>query len=541
MAILMASLNPSKTGRLVARKAIPKDARAEYKRLYGVSREAILNIPAGTPKAQAKAQHGQWLAEIETRIERIRAAAKGAGQPLTKLNALALAGRWYLWFIARHEEDPGPAERWEDRKEHLTERVWYPHAPVEHLEDPEADTSWPWTRWPEVRGAVRPEVAEMALVASFLASEGLALTQDAYTLFVDAVSDRLFSAYAVLEQRANGDYSRDKYPDTFPAYVDQRRVTLTGMSIWDLFGAYVNARKPAAGTIGRWRAVFKHLQAAFPDSVAVALKEDDARAWKDTLVTPKRSAVTVAAVWLPAAKTVFSWALTQKHIPNNPFAGVKVDVPKVAVLREDGKAFRPEEAKVILQAALAVTNTRDAFQRARRWVMWLRAYSGARAGEVTQLRGIDVSQRGGFYVMRLTPEAGSIKTGNARTVPIYEHLIAQGFIEFVRAQGGGPLFYNARAADATAADPLNPERSPSIKTRARLGTWVRELGITDLEVGPTHGWRHTFQQIADRVGIPEKMSDAITGHAPASTGRKYGAATVEDMAEAIKKFPRYVL
>src|ERR1700730_3958933 len=178
MAILMVSLNPTKTGEFVARKAIPKDAREEYKRLYGVSTEAILKVPAGTPKAQAKALHGQWLEEVETRIERIRAAAKGEGEPLTKLNALALAGRWYLWFVARHESDPGSPENWADRKEHLTERVWYPHAPVEHLEDPNADESWPWTQWPEVREAVRPEVAEMALIASFLASDGLALTAD---------------------------------------------------------------------------------------------------------------------------------------------------------------------------------------------------------------------------------------------------------------------------------------------------------------------------------------------------------------------------
>ena len=95
MAVPMTSLNLSKTGQFVARKVIPKDARAEYKRLYGVSTEAILKTPAGTPKAQAKALHGQWLAEVETRIERIRAAAKGEEQPLTKLNALALSGRWY--------------------------------------------------------------------------------------------------------------------------------------------------------------------------------------------------------------------------------------------------------------------------------------------------------------------------------------------------------------------------------------------------------------------------------------------------------------
>ncbi len=233
MPIRMVALNRSRTGEWIARKSIPKDARAK--------------LPADTSKAQAKARLGQWLAEVETRIERIRAAANGKGLPLTKLNALALAGEWYKWFVAQYESDPGSADIWSERSEHYTERVYYPHAPVEHLEDPNADQSWPWTQWPEVRDAVRPEIAEMARVAAFLATEGLALTADAHILFVDAVSSRLFSAYALLEQRANGNYSRDTYPDTFPAYEDVRRSATTGMSCWDLFGAYVDANKPKAG------------------------------------------------------------------------------------------------------------------------------------------------------------------------------------------------------------------------------------------------------------------------------------------------------
>jgi hypothetical protein len=209
MAIRMVSLKSSKNGEWIARKGIPADVRADYKRLYGVAHEAILRVPSSTSKAQAKACLGEWQAEVETQIERIRAAAKGTGQPLTVRNAMALSGRWYEWFLARHDDDPGSVEHWADRKEHLTERVWYPHAPLEHLEDPYPDRAWPWTQWPEVREAVRPEVAEMALVATFLASEGMALTTDASILFIDAVSQRLFTAYAVLEQRANGDYSRD--------------------------------------------------------------------------------------------------------------------------------------------------------------------------------------------------------------------------------------------------------------------------------------------------------------------------------------------
>jgi hypothetical protein len=64
MAVRMVSLTTGKTGEYVARKAIPADVRAEYKRRHGVSREAILKVSWGTSKAQAKALHGQWLAEF---------------------------------------------------------------------------------------------------------------------------------------------------------------------------------------------------------------------------------------------------------------------------------------------------------------------------------------------------------------------------------------------------------------------------------------------------------------------------------------------
>jgi hypothetical protein len=111
------------------------------------------------------------------------------------------------------------------------------HAPRDHHEDPNSDSSWPWRKNPEVREAVRPVVIEMARTASFLASEGHALTAEANRLFVDAVSDLLNAAFVLLEQRANGDYSRDPVPQTFPAYRDTRASAQTGMNCWDLFGA----------------------------------------------------------------------------------------------------------------------------------------------------------------------------------------------------------------------------------------------------------------------------------------------------------------
>lgn len=142
--------------------------------------EAQLRIPAGTPAPFAKTQHGEWLAEIETRIAALRAKKNGEGQPLTGLNAIALAGRWYVWFVKQHEANPGPAKYWREFGDHLVWNVIYPEAPDSYNEAPKA----------EVREAVRPQVAELARVATFLASEGIVLNAAAYASFVDAVSDK---------------------------------------------------------------------------------------------------------------------------------------------------------------------------------------------------------------------------------------------------------------------------------------------------------------------------------------------------------------
>ncbi|WP_420966832.1 hypothetical protein [Bradyrhizobium sp. B120] len=539
MAFKMAGLNRLKNGQFFARKVIPADVKDAYQRLYGVRSEAQLKLPAGTSKHEAKTRHGEWLAEVETRIAALRAERNGEGQPLTRLNALALAGKWYKWFVGQHEDDPGPAKHWREMSDHIVWNVIYPEAPDSYHEDPKADPTWEWAKTPEVREAVRPQIAELARVATFLASEGRALNATAYALFVDAVSDSLLPAIALLERRANGDYSPDDTPDSFPAFTDGP-VRGSGISCWDLFEAFVKAVQPADNTVSRWRAVFLEMQRHFAEVGANGISEEAARAWVRGLVTEERSALTVREVWLSSSRRVFNWGAEHKHVRRNPFAEVRIDVPKRARSRET-KAFTQEEACTILRAASAIKSPKTPLERAKRWVPWLCAYSGARAGEVTQLRGADIEKRGGLHVMKLMPDAGTIKTGKVRVVPLHEHLIAQGFLEMVRSVGKGALFYDDKTAHRASSDPMNPSRSRAGNVRGELAEWVRVLGVTDPELSPTHAWRHTFKQIAERVGITEKVHDAITGHAPASEGRKYGQPTAEDMAEALKKFPRYKL
>ena len=89
---------------------------------------------------------------------------------------------------------------------------------------------------------------------------------------------------------------------------------------------------------------------------------------------------------------------------------------------------------------------------AKRWVPWLAAYTGARVGKLAQLRKQDVAREGEHWIIRLTPDAGTIKTNEARTVVLHPHLVELGFPAFV-----GPL------------------RSVSCSSRsAKMGTcWVR--------------------------------------------------------------------
>lgn len=536
----MTKLNRSTTGAYVARKVIPKDVRSDYAARHGMAWEEKFRLKPSVSAHEAKARFGEWLADIETRIAQLRAAKTAAPQPLTRQNAYALAGRWYAWFVAQHEKNIGTPGHWRALADVLVWDVIRLHAPDEYEERPGDDPEWDWKADPEVRAAIRPAIATEAQTAAFLIEQGITLSPDATALFVDAVSDHLLPAFARLEALARGDYSQDEHPAVFPAYDETASSTppTPHLGVHALFDAWIKAVQPASSTVDRWSAVFNAADQHFADAVQISFA--DARDWMKGLVNQQRTAHTVATVWRTALKTVFAWGLAEKLIKQNPFPEVRISVPRKNIERET-KAFTPEEAKTILQAALLCDDTKSWHERTCRWVPWICAYTGARAGEITQLRAIDVQQRGGSYFARLTPSAGKIKTRKARTVPLHEHLIAQGFLSFVERANGGPLFYGLERRQAHKASGATARQTPAEQTRSRLGEWVRSLGIKDPEISPNHAWRHTWKALALRAGIDERYSDAITGHAPVTTGRAYTNPLPEDLAEAIKKFPRYKL
>ena len=79
MTIRMTSLRRAPNGDWFARRMIPEDVREAYRAAYGVSQEARFRSLAGTREGQAKQEFRDWDAEIASRIERMRAEARGKG------------------------------------------------------------------------------------------------------------------------------------------------------------------------------------------------------------------------------------------------------------------------------------------------------------------------------------------------------------------------------------------------------------------------------------------------------------------------------
>ena len=530
----MVKLRQDGKGNYSARKRLPDDVREEYGRLYGPRLEAKFSAPASDGPQGAKQLFNDWLAEVEKRIAAIRAEQRGDGIDLTRKDALALAGEWYSWFVARQEADLGKPERWE-------EELWaiiyamLDHAPDEVRAEPIRDLEW--TRDPDVRRGVRPIIADRGQTAQFLASKPLMLSNDGRALFLDCVVDSYIAALSLLERHAKGDYSPDTRPQSFPQFSRLRSAT-SDFTPRTLFDAWAKARQPAHSTIESWRPVFNALTRNFPDRSASAITQAEAQEWLDKLVTPERSAFTVRNTWLRATKTVYAWG-TRRKLTNNPFAEVVVDVPRRKQHRP--KWFYETEQATILKAASAVQDTSNPDDAARRWVPWLLHYTGARPGEITQLRASDVRQMDGVWTLSLNPEAGTIKGGRARHVPIHGHLIDQGFLEFVRSRGSGPLFYRPRKQRSENADPMQQRKAPAAQVRQRLAAWVREIGVKDQHLSPNHAWRHTFKLVGRRVEQRDTLLDYICGHAPATEGRGYGEPTLKDLSEVIQRFPRYEL
>ena len=450
-------------------------------------------------------------------LEAVWRSVREGPRRLTHKEAVALAGEAYRTLVERVEDDPGPVAGWAIREAQNLQaefgKFGFGRAGLK-IGVGEAD------RRRESLEELLGPVAD-----GFLSRRGLIIDAESRARLLEQLLSADRQASLLNLRRAEGDYSPDLEASRFPAFPEATKAP-SSVNLLDLFDGWARERKPSQSTVDQWR---KHCESflAFlgKDDAWQVMKADVVR-WKDALVAAGGSPKTINDSKLAALRVAFEWGVKNVRVSSNPAAGVAVAF-KVR-LQDRMQGFDDAEAAAILNAA--ARENRPAI----RWLPLLCATTGARVGEMAQLRGEDVITRDGIPAVRITAEAGSVKNaGSERTVPLHPAVLEAGFMAFV-GERKGPLFFNAERRKADAKKP-----SHKIVTK-NVANWVKELG---LETGranrkdPSHAWRHRFKTLARAAGINDSVADTIVGHAPDSVAKAYGTVTLATMRDAIARIP----
>ena len=233
-----------------------------------------------------------------------------------------------------------------------------------------------------------------------------------------------------------------------------------------------------------------------------------------------------------AVNALVNTAVKDGILDRNQFV-VSFDKTKGAKKRE---GWTDEQLSILFGSSLFSTQ----MEQVRRWdnvtpedgraALLLLLHTGARIGEIAQLRREDFQNRHGVKTVRITAEAGTVKTDESeRVVALASHLLAD------------PWFsaWHERITGATGG------AFPSLSGRATapgdtLGRWFLELRrFLELPTGRlegAHKFRHWIRGALADKGIGTETADSITGHAAqGSSGRVdyTKAASPRTMREAL--------
>lgn len=474
-------------------------------------------------RTKSPAEAKRLAQEAQAEFDRIWLSYETGPVSLTLKQIVALSGEVYHVIKRALEDDPGEAGTWlARRREREADNQKLQKSPRASL-------------MIDLGSNLRARLGSW--VDGALAQHHLTVTEETYQRLLVEFDRAAGDIAVLLEKRSQGDFGPDTLGARFPtlelgAPVGKADV---GVSITALLEAWSGRlKKPKPQTITRYTGIITQLVAYLQHDDAERLTDADIVRWhSDLMAGGTVTHDTFIKAYRAAISTIYAYGMTAqggKLVKHNPAAGLLLEGPKKQQSRP--KSFYVDEAHTILRNALealaAENNYSDVNRAAMRWVPWICAYTGARAGEVCQLRKQDFIEIDGVKCIALLPDAGTIKTGQFRHVPLHPHLLEQGLWQFVGGEKAGPLFYNGSLKSA----------QPWVQTVQILGEWVRAVAkVTDKRIGPNHAWRHWFKSKGRTAGIDNVYLDAICGHSLPTQGNNYGEFEPRALFREICKLP----
>lgn len=250
--------------------------------------------------------------------------------------------------------------------------------------------------------------------------------------------------------------------------------------------------------------------------------------------TPGRSGglgVRTVEKHLDRLRTFFNWALQRREMTHNPLTGLRLQTT-AEKYTHTRRGFRPEELAALFDPVRRATMCAD--DPHYYWLPVMALFTGARLGELAQLRVNDLDQVGGVWGVHITAESSkALKNAQSRRfIPLPERLLALGLLDYAQTMkdaGNYELFPGGAVAS---------KNGPGDKVSKWFNrTYMRKAcGLGDGETS-FHSFRHTFLSAADRLGISEAQVGALTGHAARSVQARHyiDAATVPERKERIDR------
>ncbi len=236
------------------------------------------------------------------------------------------------------------------------------------------------------------------------------------------------------------------------------------------------------------------------------------------------------------------WTWAKDHYddcPANPFSGLKLKL-KGKNVRDERHPFTLDELKAIFRAPVftgckSVTEWATPGALVPRsagifWVPLIGLLTGARLGEIIQMRTADVREEQGVTYLDLNDDGEDkrLKTAHSkRMVPLHAELVAAGFLELVeerRKAGQERLFPDlSMGADGYYSSPFSKHFSRFL---TRVGVKTRKNAF--------HSFRHSFEDACRDSDIPKEVMDALQGHGEEGMSGRYGRGYVlKKLAEAM--------
>ena len=453
------------------------------------------------------------------------AALRGGIISLNHRQRVALAGVLYRNYVDLFRDEPG--EAWQVAARLLADAVT--------AGDPDTKVLVAGKREITDRLLQHYKDRHRRTLTEFLVAEGLRLSVDNFEATLAAVDQAMYQASLRILRFHRRDYAPDPadlYPiweKPIPKDRDGKPIIPEKYDLLAIYDTYASQQEHAPKTIAKFRPILEQVAKEHPDVRTIT--REWCIEWKNQLLGRGLSPRTVKNAYLSVLNTVCAEAQGNLRIDVNPAASIRLSV-REPVLERTVPGYSDREAAIVLSATYGEMSEKlpEDQKRARRWLPWLCCYTGARIGELAQLRSQDVVKDAGFWFLELTPAAGPIKHRKPRRVPLHPHLMEQGFVEMAKNIGAGPLF----------ADPgRRRSNKPTLskKTAENIGRWVRALGITDEELQPSHGWRHRFSTLRRGTAVDREMANYIMGHVPVHEGERYGGWRPEILGAAIQHFP----